>query len=362
MSVSNLKLELSDLSYRGRAGCVAGVIVSDYIWKKLQEDFDGKFKGRIGVSGIQGNRSIRYEFYVLMSPAFPKERFHNGYFLVPFSEAEYRGRILGRETNLVCRSETIFGWKFEELDPLQGSVVVSHPGLVTFWIKNVDFDVLLETIIAKCNSYHDVHVLVSDFSFRGLVFRKPDEITWLKHPERYDYHRADRTKAVGRLLMRYVDGGRFEIVGIALNGRKQIVEIVEESKRFDNVHKFVELARWYFLPEEITDFLAQFGLAVDEKELYLDPQQESWGHQVDKEGIGRLIQYVSSSKGNGEWDLHSVMGGFVGSRDVEYTLKLCDRVKGGKWARLKAEHFPPGWVGWPETSRDKSMRAFFANT
>lgn len=359
MSVSNLKRELADLSYRGRAGCIAGVIVSDYMWKKLNDDYDGEFKGRIGVSGIQGNRNIRYEFYVLMSSTFPKERFHNGYFLVPFSEDHYRGRVLGHESNLVGRSETLFGWKFEELDPLQGSVEVSHPGLITFWIRNVDFEVLLNKIKAKSNSYHDVHVLVSDFSFRGLVFRKPDEVIWLKHPERYDYHRSDLKKAVGRLLMRHVGDTRFEIVGIALNGRKQIVEIV---KRFDNVYKFAEQARWYFLPEEILDFLSQFGLAFDENGLYLDPQQESWGHQVDKEGIGRLEQYVSSSKGNGEWDLYSVKGSFIGSRDVEYTLDLCDRIKGREWARIKAEHFPPGWTGWPETSRDKSMRAFFANT
>jgi hypothetical protein len=369
MSVSKLKQDLAQLVSRGRAGCVAGVIVSEHMWERLKADFDGEFAGRISISGVQGNRKIRYEFYILKSPAFLKDRFPGGYFLIPFSEEDYRERILGHEMeDLVQRSESLYGWSFTEINPLEGLVFASHPDLIQAWIENVDFSRLLEFIRAQSTNYRDVHKYVCDFSHRGMTVRGPDEIVWLKHPERYDYHRADLKKSVGHLLMRRaeVDGAIFfDILGIAINGRKQVVEILEPTMRYTDLNEFVKRAKWYFLPEEITDFLTQFGIRVDPKDLELDPLYEAWGYQMDPEAIGRLTQWISNSKTNGPWDLHTVSGNFVGSRDVEYTLRLCDRVQGSEWEKLEAEHYPPGWKGWPDTSHDKAWQSFaraFLNT
>lgn len=358
MSVTNLKRELADLSSRGRAGCVAGIIVSEYMWERLEAHFGGDFNGRIGISGVQGNRMIRYEFYVLKSPTFPKERIGSGYFFVPFSEEDYRARILGHESDgtLVPRSREIRLDEVKELNPVTGECWVSDRR-----IGLADFSRLIVAIETGCLLGKSVREQASHFWYWGFTFRRPEEIVWLKHPERYDYHRADLKSAVGRLLMRRteVDGATFfDILGIAINGRGQIVEVLNPKMRYVDLEKFLNLAKWYFLPDEITDFLAQFGIEIDPNNLELDPLYEAWGHQVDYEAIGRLKKYVSSSKIDGPWDLHSLSGMFLGSRAVEYRLSFCDRVQGPEWEKIETEHYPPGWDGWPDTSHERGLKSF----
>jgi hypothetical protein len=355
MSVSGLKQDLASLLSMGIAGSVTGVIVSDNMWKKLVSDSDGNFNGRIGISGVQGNRKIRYEFYVLESLTFPKNMYPHGYFFVPFNEIDYRTRILGHETDntLIPRSCEIDHSEIKELNPLNGECFVHDRG-----IRYADFDSLIDVIKIGCQNGKSVHSQAAHFWHWGFNLRRPNEITWLKHPERYDYHRADRIKTVGRLLMRHTTDNYFEIVGIAHNGHRQIVEITENRLRFDDIDKFIENARYYFLPEEIIDFLSQFGIEVDPKKLELDPLYEAWKSQVDEEDIGRLKKYISSSGTNYALDLHIISGSFVGSRDVTYKLDLCDRIKGLEWEKLETEHFPKDWTGWPDTRDEKALKVF----
>jgi len=356
--VQEIKVAMSSHARSGEASRLRGIIVTPKVYQALKED-SGNFHGVIGVSGREGNRILRYVFYVLENPNFPKKA-TDSFFFVGYPKEIYEKRYLGREDEILAsghrREEKVGRVKIREVNPVLGIITVNKR-----YFYNVDFvDVLTEA--KKIWTQHkDIEAhLCSLFDRNSLVHNVP-ETKWIMDEPTYNYEKADTESSVGRLLMKRVETSDrwhphlYQIVGIGLNGYGDIVELVmEKSKRYDP-YEFACFAVHFFLPEEVADFLNQYGIKITAEWIAQVPVTEHWGAWFDPEGIGRLrclYWYRGDKKG------HEISGGFIGSRGKEYEIKVVKIEGEDGWPEIKAKYFPPGWERWPDTAKDKRIAAF----
>lgn len=355
--VASLKRELVSYCYSGEASRVRGIIVSSALYQALGEDSD-HFHGVIRVTGREGNRSLRYSFYVLENSNYPVGA--EPFFFVGYTEEVYRERYLGREEAILAtprRQSIKIGWKtITEVNPVHGVIEVSWSG-GSRWYYNVDFDQIVEVAQTAYQANESVLGACERFGRYRLV-NNPPETRWIKDETAYNYDRANRTASVGRLLMRRFEllGNHFyHIVGIARDGYGHVVDVDIPESSFACPLDFAKQAVRYFLPEEVADFLAQSGVALPVEEIAQHAPPDVWGSWYDREDAGRLH---ARSWSQGDKKGYEVSVDLLGSRAKVFSFDIHKQEAEAGWPELKAKYFPPDWHGWAKTSQLQAMEAF----
>ncbi len=368
-AVRRLKMDLASACRSGEASRLLGVIVTPEVFAELIKE-EG-FHGVVGVRGREGNRRIRYEFYILVNSNFPS-RAVEPYFTVCYPADVYKDRYLGREDEILAaevrRSTTVpstqipvgmhGSWysteeiTISEINPIIGMVGVKVSNGARYYY-NVDYDlVLAEVEKAKAEGLSPRARIAEVFERENLVLNPP-ETEWIKDEASYDWDRASETDRVGRVRMRKQSGANFQIIATGLNGFGQQVGIVAVEK--EEAEEFARSAVHMFLPEEVYDFLIRYGVDITLDWIRQIPVREWWGTWYDEEELGRLSPHRwLGGKSNG----NSIDGSFIGTRGKAYHFDLV-RIDDGQdgWEEAKAKHFPADWQDWPKTKQMANLEA-----
>ena len=358
-AVQQIQQNMASHASSGKASRLHGIIVSPEVYQALKEDSEN-FHGVIRVSSREGNRSIRYTFYVLENPNFPHQKSVAPYFFVSYPQEVYEERYLGREDEILSieekpRVEFKGGAVLTSINPVAGIATIDN-----WYLYNVDFEEVVAVARQAEEAEEPITETVRAHFDRMFLVHNPPETRWIKDEKTYDYHRTDIEASVGRLLMRKVKSDSpwrshlYQVVGIGINGYGQIMELVmKESERHDP-REFACVATRMFLPQEVADFLNHQGVDIPTEWITQIPVQEIWGTGYDPEDIGRLRCYGRL----GEKEHYSISGDFIGTRAKDYKIDLVDVRGEWEWAKIKAEHFPPNWEGWSKTRHDQALEAF----
>lgn len=362
-AVNQIKIDLASYASSGKASRLLGIIVSSGVYEALMRDSEN-FHGVLGVSGTEGNRMLRYTFYVLRHPDFPVKMCPALYFFVGYPKEVYEKRYLGKEADILLveerRKEKIGNLEIKEVNPICGIIIAGSR-----YLYDVDYEaVLLEAKKAHLKGMDMMGHILSIFDSYNFISNIP-ETRWIKDEKTYNYEKADIKSSVGRILMKRLRIGfsrnpsyAYQIVGVGINGYGDIIEVIKENSSRTDPYEFACLAIHYFLPEEVADFLHQYEVSISPEWVNQIPVWEGWGTWYDSEDIGRikLMKWVGGNK-----EGYCIQGGFIGTRGKEYTLEIA-KIEGEEGlAELKAKYFPADWKGWAETRQSKSMQAFAAN-
>lgn len=357
-NTSDLKAYMVRLMQIGVAACYRGIIVSSDLYAALKAETD-KFEDKIRITGVEGNRQLRYTFYVMEHPGWPKCASADGYFFTPHASEFYRENYLGHEDEVFRKStqvETIDGVMLKEEEPIDGEIYVRSP-FGQYTIHHAPFNELIKEVKTIAEQKGDMRDFLNSFSYRRGLYVNPPQTEWIDRPETYDYDKADLSKSIGRVLMRAKTGrgksAQLEIVGIAVNGRGQLVEIPEKDSSSQDKLAFAKVALRHFLPEEIAAVISKFGRVVTPQEVAdLRPVNDWWGQRYDADDLGRIHQWTSGE------DTNSMSAYFTDSRAGWFSLELVKTQNKLEWKRVERQHFPKNWKGWEDTAHDTALKAF----
>jgi len=378
-AVRQLKQEMGRYATSGEASRLRGIIVTPEVYQALREESED-FHDVMGVSGREGNRSIRYSFFVLENPSFPK-RSGLPYFFVGASRETYIERFLGREEEILSaedRPEVVVGgerrsvapgWsstgdqaKITCMNPITGVVLVEMPqGTRYFYL--VDFDEVINAARQAVETGRSIEEALTRFD-KEVLINNPPETRWIKDEATYNYAKADMEASVGRLLMQRPEirdkqprkKALYQIVGIGKNGLGQIIPVLMQNSQCHDPYQFACVAVHYFLPEEVADFLSQCGISITPEWVAQIPVKELWGVWHDPDALGRLTP-CHWENGRGE-KIYAIQSEFVGTRAKVYILELISIPDEKGWREVQSQHFPPQWRGWPKTDYDKRVQKF----
>lgn len=374
-AIQRIKQDMAMFAGAGRAARLCGIIVSPEVYQALEEDSED-FHGFLRVTGLEGNRGIRYTFFVLRTPNFPHQKSAVPYFFVPYPREAYEKRYLGREEEILTaqREEVVLGGKMVQtghnswfriqeaklcsLNPIAGVVSVDN-----WYLYRVDFEEVLavarraeeagEPITATVRMHFDEH---------NLAYNPPE--TWrIKDGDPFDLDAFGSEAAfegvVGRLLMEKTKPENpyrqplYRLVGIGRDGYGRVVRVPAKETERRNPYEFACLAVHDFLPEEVAEFLKSHGVQVPLEWIMQIPVKEVWGTWHDPEGVGRLEAYRRIS----QKEAYIIAGGFVNTRGKEYRIDLVEVGDEEEWVRVQSEYFPADWKGWDKTAHDRAFEA-----
>lgn len=154
--VQQIKADMVNFAQSGEASRLRGIIVAPEVWQALDKETVG-FHGVMRVSGIEGNRAIRYTFYVLENTNFPHSRSAEPYFFVHHPKEVYEELFLGKEGEILASEERrtldLLHLQIEELNPIWGIVEVNWPGGGHYYYR-VSFDDFLALVKKVADRYH----------------------------------------------------------------------------------------------------------------------------------------------------------------------------------------------------------------
>lgn len=395
-AVEGIKGNMVRYMHSGQATKFRGIVVAPDVYEALKQESE-KFQDIIGVTGTEGHRSLRYQFYILPNPNFPHRVSGTPYFFVPHPKEPYIASYLGKEEEILGRDKhrviELAGLKVEEINPIIGCFKMGDS-----WNSRSYYEVVFEDVIALAEevkarfvsaasearknrqgkkkpwsfSETNAHLELSyavrkaiDERFdRDCLVNNPPEVQgWVDKPEEYLYTAALRTdptlrQSIGRILM-YEDRTEktFQILGIAVDGRGELHKVVLPGSKQTELQLFAEFAARHFLPEEIVAFCASVG-APELVRLMLGANfwkdrvpQEWWGDWTDYEELGRIQESTSTHHG------HLLRVTFVNSRAKSFDEYIVVSDDNEGWPAIRDAYFPPGWQGWPETKQMSRLSA-----
>ncbi len=377
-AVTEIKSEMASLSQSGHAVRYRGIIVTPEVWKALEEDSDG-FHGVMGVSGTEGNRWVRYTFYVLSDPSLEQAQKGLTHFFVHHPQDVYTEKFLGRLPQTMAEDRkklTIGGWVIEDVNPIFGEVSTSSSNIGRNYVS-ADFDDVVKVSQAAFSAHEDIGKAVYRRFDRWYICHNPPEAKWLGElrfdklgeiasantsglsPFRYRGEKLDTL--VGRLLMRskFESNGPFDIIGIARDGFDHVHLVNMQGTKKTDWMEFAKIAIKYFLPEEILLATGRRKLS-DLEAIQAFQEKEHWGTMYDSEDVGRIHEFNSSGPYGKKSFVLSV--DCVDTRGKEACVEFADIDQGEKtkWDNLRAKYFPSDWKEWPKTKQDRQFASFAA--
>lgn len=365
-AVLRIKQDLARFAGSGEASRLRGIIVKPEVYAVLKQENE-KFRGVLRVSGQEGNRILRYSFYVLENKDFPQGQ-QTPYFFVGYKKEVYKKRYLGREGIVLASKKQREAkgelWTIKEINPILGTVAFKSKNSER-WFHNVDYrEVLTAAKDAEKKNLDVGHQLYNLFADNNLVLNAPTVVKLVKNESTYNYDKAPVIDSVGRLLMKKVatpssvrwNPDTYQVVGIGRDGYGNTVEVVMKDSQKSNPHEFAVWCRIrnLFLPEEIANFLRQNGAKIAADLIRTVQTQEIYGTWYDAEESGRLESLVwLDGKNRG----HVISGTFINTLGKSYHLDLV-KIKGDEgWGDIERKYFPSDWKGWPETRQMKALAA-----